>query len=66
VIAAQTLERSEASSDVGRQNTTRLLLPPAFRAVPVREEGAFFRDVANLKGKLDEDRSKAGPGEAGR
>ena len=65
-IAAQTLQQSEAFSDSGRQNTTRLLMPPAFRAVPFRDENAFFRDIADLKAKLDRDRSQAKPVEAGR
>jgi FHA domain-containing protein len=60
-IAAQTLQRSEAFSDAGRQNTARHLMPPALRAVPVREEGTFFRDIANLKAKLDGDRGRARP-----
>jgi hypothetical protein len=63
VIAAQTLQQSEAFSDSGRQNTTRLLMPPAFRAVPFRDESAFFGGIADLKATLDRDRK---PVEAGR
>jgi hypothetical protein len=66
VIAAQTLQQSEAFSDSGRQNTTRLLMPPSFRAVPFRDENAFFGDIADLKAKLDRDRNQAKPVEAGR
>jgi hypothetical protein len=66
VIAAQTLQQSEAFSDSGRQNTTRLLMPPSFRAVPFRDENAFFGDIANLKAKLDRDRNQAKPVEAAR
>jgi hypothetical protein len=66
VIAAQTLQQSEAFSDSGRQNTTRLLMPPSFRAVPFRDENAFFGDIAGLKAKLDRDRNQAKPVEAGR
>ena len=65
-IAVQTLQRSEAFSDSGRQNTTRLLMPPSFRAVPFRDENAFFGDIANLKAKLDRDRNQAKPVEAAR
>ena len=65
-IAAQTLQQSEAFSDFGRQNTTRLLMPPALRVVPVKQEDNFFRDIAGLKARLDADRGKAAAGKAGR
>ena len=38
-------------------------MPPAFRAVSVRDENAFFREVTELKVKLDRDRSEALPAE---
>jgi hypothetical protein len=62
-IGAQTLQRSEAFFDIGRQNTARLLLPPAFRAVPARAPDGFFADVAGLRVSVDADRRKARPGE---
>jgi hypothetical protein len=62
-VAAQALQQSEAFSDSGRQNITRLLMPPGFRAVSVRDENAFFREVTELKVKLDRDRSEALPAE---
>jgi hypothetical protein len=62
-IAAQTLQRSEAFSDSGRQNTTRLLMPPMFRAVPFRGENAFFGEIAGLRARLDTDRAQAKPAE---
>jgi pSer/pThr/pTyr-binding forkhead associated (FHA) protein len=65
-IAVQTLQRSEAFSDFGRQTTTRLLMPPAFRAVPFQTQNAFFGEVATLKGKLDADRIQVQPEESGR
>lgn len=65
-ITAQTLQRSEAFSDVGRQNTVRLLLPPAFRLVPLRTPDVFFADVAGLKASIDSDRRQLRPGEAAR
>jgi FHA domain len=65
-IAAQTLQRSEAFSDFGPQNNPRLLMPPALRVVPVKEGDVFFRDVGELKARLDADRGKARAGEAGR
>ena len=63
-IGVQSLQRSETFSDIGRQNAARLLLPPAFRAVPLRAPDAFFADVADLKAKLDADRKQVRPGEA--
>jgi pSer/pThr/pTyr-binding forkhead associated (FHA) protein len=65
-IGAQTVQRSEAFSEQGRQNTARLLLPPAFRAVPLRAADAFFADVAGLKGNIDADRKQARSGETAR
>jgi len=65
-IAAQTLQRSEAFSIAGRQSTVRLLLPPSFRAVPVREEATFFRDVGDLRARIDADRRDAKPEGTGR
>jgi len=62
-IGVQSLQRSEALSDSGRQNTARLLLPPSFRAVPLRAPDAFFADVAGLKTSIDSDRRQARPGE---
>ncbi|MGO8911872.1 MAG: FHA domain-containing protein [Bradyrhizobium sp.] len=61
-ISAQALQRSEAFSDLGRQTTTRLLMPPALRAVPVRDQDAFFGEIRNLKARIDSDRSQARPG----
>jgi len=66
LIAVQALQQSEAFFDSGRQNTTRLLMPPSFRAVPSRDEAAFFGEIADLKAKLDRDRNQAKPVEAGR
>src|SRR5258708_17098875 len=66
LIAAQALQQSEAFSDSGRQNTARMLMPPSFRAVPFRDEDAFFGEIADLKARLDLDRNQAKPGEAGR
>ena len=62
-IGVQALQRSEAFSDLGRQNAARLLLPPAFRAVSLRSPDAFFADVADLKTRIDSDRRQARPGE---
>jgi hypothetical protein len=41
-------------------------MPPKLRAVPFRDEAAFFGEIANLKTKLDRDRAQARPDEAGR
>ena len=60
-IGAQTLQRSEAFSDLGRQTTARLMLPPAFRTVPLRTPDGFFAEVAGLKAGLDADRHQVKP-----
>jgi hypothetical protein len=60
-ISVQTLQRSEAFSDLGRQTTARLLLPPAFRTVPLRTPDRFFASVADLKASLDADRHQVKP-----
>lgn len=65
-IAVQTLQRSEAFSDSGRQTTERLLMPPALRLVSLSDKGAFFGEIAKLKAKLDSDRTKARNDEAHR
>ena len=65
-IGVQTLQRSEAFSDSGRQNTARLLMPPALRLAPLRDESVFFGDIAKLRAKLDGDRSKAMANDVGR
>jgi hypothetical protein len=66
LIAVQALQQSEAFFDSGRQNTTRLLMPPSFRAIPFRDENAFFGEIADLRARLDRDRNQAKPAEAGR
>lgn len=65
-VTVQTLQRSEAFSDSGRQNTAHVLMPPSFRAVPFRDEAAFFGEIGELKSKLDGDRVQIRPDEAGR
>ncbi len=65
-IAVQTLQLSEAFSDSGRQKMARLLMPPAFRAVPLRDQITFFGEIADLKATLDDDRRRGRPHEAGR
>ena len=65
-IAVQTLQRSEAFSEYGRQYTTHQLMPPALRAVSSSDQNVFFGEIANLKAKLDSDRALAVPNEAGR
>jgi hypothetical protein len=62
-IGLQTLQQSEAFTDSGRQRTAHWLMPPMLRAVPVRNEDAFFAKIGSLKGELDADRSQARPGE---
>jgi hypothetical protein len=65
-VTVQTLQRSEAFSDSGRQITAHVLMPPSLRAVPFRDEAAFFGEIGDLKSKLDGDRVQIRPDEAGR
>jgi hypothetical protein len=58
-IGMQTLWQSEAFRDFGQQSFAVRLLPPALRLASVREESAFFADVARLKERLDRDRQEA-------
>jgi hypothetical protein len=57
-VSVQTLQRSEALSDSGRQITLHILMPPSLRAVPYRSEADFFGRVENLKATLDSDREQ--------
>lgn len=57
--------RSDAFSDSGRQQAIRQLLPPSFRAVSLKDQNAFFADIAGLKARLDGDRAKPVPGTPG-
>jgi FHA domain len=61
MVAVLALQQSEAFSDSGRQQATRQLLPPSFRAVPLQDENAFFGDIGKLKARLDGDRAKPAP-----
>jgi hypothetical protein len=63
-VAAQGLQLSEAFFASGRQNTTRLLLPPALRVAPVHDEAAFFGEIAKLRSTIDADRAKTSPDDA--
>jgi len=65
-VSVQSLQRSEALSDSGRQVTLHILMPPSLRAVPYRSESDFFGRVENLKATLDGDRAqtRAGSGQA--
>jgi hypothetical protein len=58
IIAVQTLQRSEALLNSGREVSTHQLMPPEFRLVPLRDENAFFADIAKVKAKLDADRTR--------
>jgi hypothetical protein len=60
-LAVQAVQRSEAVSDFGPQNTARRLLPPALHLGPVRGEGDFFAEIERLKAGLDSDRTPARP-----
>lgn len=61
-VSVQSLQRSEALSDSGRQITLHILMPPSLRAVPYRSEADFFGRVENLKATLDSDRAQVRPG----
>ncbi len=65
-IAVHTLKQSETFHDLGQQNMSRRLMPPAFRLVPVRDAGDFFADIEQLKLRLDRDRIDAQNGGDGR
>lgn len=58
-VAVQSLQRSEAFANSGRQTVSHVILPPSFRLVPARDEAAFMADVQRLKLKLDADRAEA-------
>jgi Inner membrane component of T3SS, cytoplasmic domain len=58
VIMVQGLQRSEVLQNSGREISTRQLMPPAFRLVPLRDEAAFFDDIAKVKARLDADRAR--------
>jgi hypothetical protein len=58
-VGVQTVQRFEAVSDFGPQNTARRLLPPALRLAPVRDEADFFAEIERLKAGLDRDRTPA-------
>jgi hypothetical protein len=66
VIAVQALQRSEAYSASGRQVVAHQLLPPSLRLVPLRDEDAFFADIAKLKAELNKDRQRVIAGDTGR
>jgi hypothetical protein len=58
IIVVQSLQRSEVLQNSGREISARQLMPPAFRLVPLRDEAAFFDDIAKVKAKLDADRAR--------
>jgi hypothetical protein len=60
-VSVQTLQRSQALSDSGRQITLHILMPPSLRAVPYRSEADFFGRVEKLKATLDSDRAQTRP-----
>jgi hypothetical protein len=60
-ITVQGLQVSEAFFRSGRQNTPRLLMPPSLRIAPLHDEAAFLGEIAKLRAKHDEDRTKARP-----
>jgi hypothetical protein len=60
-VAVQSLQRSEAFANSGRQTMSQILMPPGLRMVPLRDEAAFLGDIAQMKLKLDDDRAQAKP-----
>jgi hypothetical protein len=65
-VTVQTVLRSEALSDSGRQNTFRQLMPPMLRLAPVRDQSAFFGEIERLKAGLDMDRTQGRADDAAR
>jgi hypothetical protein len=61
VLAVTTLQRSEAFARSGRQTMSHVLMPPALRLVPLRDETTFFADIGKLRTELDTDRAQARP-----
>lgn len=57
-IATQMLMELETRSDFGQPNYVRRLMPPALRLIPPESESAFFAGAAQLRSKLDSDRTK--------
>ena len=60
-LTTQALQLSETFFRSGRQNLARLLMPPSLRIAPLHDEAAFFGEIAKLRAKHDEDRTKARP-----
>lgn len=58
-VTVQTLQRSEAFANSGRQTASHVLLPPGLRLAPLRDETAFFADVGKLRTRLDADHAQA-------
>jgi hypothetical protein len=63
-MVVQVLQLTEAFLRSGRQNTAHVLMPPALRIAPLRNEEAFFGEIEKLKSTIDADRAKSGPDEA--
>jgi hypothetical protein len=59
VIMVQALQQSEDFYDLGRQTTSRRLLPPSLRLSPLRDESAFFAEIEQLRLRLERDREEA-------
>jgi hypothetical protein len=59
VVTVQTLQRSEAYANSGRRSVTHILMPPALRLAPLRDETALFADIGKLKARVDADRAEA-------
>jgi hypothetical protein len=64
LMAVQVLQLTEAFFRSGRQNTAHLLMPPALRIAPLRDETAFFGEIEKLKSTIDADRAKTSPDDA--
>jgi hypothetical protein len=60
-VTVQTLQRSEAFANYGRQTVSHVLLPPRLRLAPLRDETALFADIGKLRARVDADRAQARP-----
>ena len=57
-ITVQTVMQREDGANPPQTTYLRHLLPPAFHLAPLRSEDAFFAEVRELKGAIDQDRAK--------
>lgn len=65
VLATQALTQSEMRSGNNQQDYVHRLMPPALRLAPLRSEDAFFAAAAQLRPRLERDRTEDLPAGGG-